>query len=128
MKLGAMLTDISTALVQRPITEMYPFIRRDVPTRLRGRLVWDPAACTGCGLCAMDCPAQALEIEVVDKKAKHFVITIHLDRCTFCAQCVHSCRQGCLQMKADEWELAALEREAFALTYNSQADGDANAG
>jgi formate hydrogenlyase subunit 6/NADH:ubiquinone oxidoreductase subunit I len=121
MKLGAMLKDISTALVKRPITEKYPFTRRAVPERLRGRLVWNPAACTGCGLCATDCPANALEVLVLDKKAKRFVVTYHVDRCTFCAQCVHSCRQGCLQMEADEWELAALARKSFVLTFSNNA-------
>ena len=121
MKLGSMLKDIFKALVQRPITELYPFKRRDTPERLRGRLIWDPASCTGCGLCATDCPAHALEIEVLDKKAKRFIVTVHLDRCTFCAQCVHSCRQGCLRMEADEWELAALTRQPFAINLSEEA-------
>lgn len=121
MKLGSMLKDISKALVQRPITEQYPFVRRAVPERLRGRLIWNPEACTGCGLCATDCPAHAIELLVLDKKAKRFVMTYHVDRCTFCAQCVHSCRQGCLQMAADDWELAALARESFVQSYNSKA-------
>lgn len=121
MKLGSMLKDISTALVKRPITEKYPYKRRPTPERLRGRLIWNPAACTGCGLCATDCPAQALEVLMLDKKAKRFVMTYHVDRCTFCAQCVHSCRQGCLQMASENWELAALTRQPFAVTFNEGA-------
>jgi formate hydrogenlyase subunit 6/NADH:ubiquinone oxidoreductase subunit I len=119
MKLGSMLKDIVAALWRRPNTEQYPFERRATPPRLRGRLVWDSAACTGCGLCATDCPAHALEVLVVDKKAKKFIITYHVDRCTFCAQCVQSCRQGCLEMEAGEWELAALAREAFVTRQSS---------
>lgn len=119
MKLGSMLKDISTALVQRPVTEKYPFVRRPVPDRLRGRLVWNPTACTGCGLCATDCPAKAIELLVLDKKAKRFVMTYHVDRCTFCAQCVQSCRQGCLQMATEDWELAAYQRDDFLLRWQS---------
>ncbi len=119
MKFGSMLKDISQALVQQPATEQYPSVRRPVPERLRGRLVWNPATCTGCGLCATDCPAKAIELLVLDKKAKRFVMTYHIDRCTFCAQCVQSCRQGCLNMAANHWELAAFDRDDFLLRWQS---------
>lgn len=127
MKPGTMLKDIATSLLRRPATERYPFVRRAAPDRLRGRLVWDPAACTGCGLCATDCPAHALEVFVLDRKAKRFELTYHVDRCTFCAQCVHSCRQGCLRLAADEWELAALTRDAFVETRGNRENDVANA-
>jgi len=59
---------------------------------------------------------------VLDKKAKRFVFRYHVDRCTFCGQCVESCRQGCLQMANDEWELAALSKQGFDVYYGDDAD------
>lgn len=122
MKFGMMFKDVAASLVKKPVTERYPYVHKEAPPRLRGRLVWQPENCTGCQLCAMDCPAGALEMIVLDKSSKRFVLTYHLDRCTFCAQCVHSCRQGCLAMAADAWELAALDKVAFALYFGEEGD------
>lgn len=122
MKIGAMLSDVVVSFVRRPITEKYPFERRDAPERLRGHLLWDPENCTGCGLCAKDCPANAIEMFVLDKANKQFVLCYHVDRCTFCAQCVDSCRQDCLAMSSDQWELAAFDRDSFVVYYGDEHD------
>ncbi|MBN2385681.1 MAG: 4Fe-4S binding protein [Anaerolineales bacterium] len=117
-----MLPDICRSLFRRPATGDYPFVAAVTPERLRGRLEWDPAACTGCGLCAMDCPASALAVAVLDRKARRFVLQYHLDRCIFCGQCVVSCRQGCLRMTGTPWELAALTRETFVTYFGDPTD------
>jgi formate hydrogenlyase subunit 6/NADH:ubiquinone oxidoreductase subunit I len=122
MKIGAMLSDVVVSFVRRPITEKYPFERRDTPERLRGHLLWDPENCTGCGLCVKDCPANAIEMFVLDKANKQFVLRYHVDRCTFCAQCVDSCRQDCLAMSSDQWELAAFDRDSFVVYYGDEHD------
>lgn len=120
MKIGTMLNDVATSLFKPPVTEKYPFERREAPDRLRGQLVWDSENCTGCGLCAKDCPANAIEMIIPDKKNKQFVMCYHVDRCTFCAQCVDSCRQDCLTMSNKLWELAALEPEPFLIYYGDK--------
>ena len=74
------------------------------------------------GLCAKDCPTDAIDIITLDKKAKRFVFRYYVDRCTFCSQCVYSCRQGCLEMANNEWELAALKRKDFVVYYGKVAD------
>ncbi len=122
MKFGTMLGDVLKSAGQAPATERYPLQRREAPPRLRGMLVWNREHCTACGLCAKDCPANALEVIAIDKKAKRIVLRYHVDRCTFCAQCVSSCRQGALQMQHTVWELAALSRDAFVLNYGDPAD------
>jgi formate hydrogenlyase subunit 6/NADH:ubiquinone oxidoreductase subunit I len=70
----------------------------------------------------MDCPAAAIEIIVLDKKAKRFVLRYHLDRCTFCAQCVYSCKQGSLKLSNNVWELAALSKGPFTTYSGSDED------
>jgi formate hydrogenlyase subunit 6/NADH:ubiquinone oxidoreductase subunit I len=115
MKFGTMLSDVGVSLFRRPATENYPSVRQRNPTRLRSFLKLNPESCTGCGLCAMDCPANAIQVTMLDRKEKRFIYTYHSDQCLFCGQCVETCRQGSLSMVNDQWELAALDRKPFSV-------------
>lgn len=120
MRIGTMLKDVVLSFFQGPITEKYPFERRPAPPRLRGRLNWNPEKCSGCGLCAKDCPSQALEVIVIDRAKKEIIVRYHADRCTYCAQCVQSCRFNCMELSNEQWELAALNKEAFTIYYGDE--------
>jgi NAD(P)H-quinone oxidoreductase subunit I len=122
MKIGAMVGDVFHSLFRRPATRQYPFERKEAPQRLRGKLHWDPQKCTGCLLCVKDCPADALEVFMVDKENKRFALRYHVDRCTFCSQCVVSCRPGALELLSEEWELAATSKESFTVYFGDEAD------
>jgi formate hydrogenlyase subunit 6/NADH:ubiquinone oxidoreductase subunit I len=122
MRIGAMLGDVSRSLFRRPVTELYPFERREAPGRLRGMLVFEPSTCTGCRICMRDCPARALDLVVVDKATKRFAMKFHADRCTYCAQCVVSCNFDALSMSHEQWELAGLAREQFLYTFGRDED------
>ncbi len=120
--IGTMFSDVSGALFRRPATEYYPLERTEAPQHLRGLLHLELASCTGCGLCAMDCPANALKVTMLDRKAKRFVMDYHVDRCAFCGQCTQSCRQGALSMSSDQWELAQLEKSPFLMHFGDPND------
>lgn len=122
MTIGAMLGDILESLLKKPVTERYPFERKPAPERLRGKLYWEPEKCSGCQLCVKDCPADAIELIVLDKVAKRFLMRYNPDRCTFCGQCVENCRFDCLGLSSEEWELAALNRDAFEVFYGKEED------
>jgi formate hydrogenlyase subunit 6/NADH:ubiquinone oxidoreductase subunit I len=124
MKIGTMLGEILRSVFRKPATGKYPYTRSPVPDRLRGRIRYNPEACTGCMLCMKDCPANALEIIAVDKPNKRFIMRFHIDRCAYCAQCVVNCRFKCLEMSNQEWERAALKREPFTVLYGRDEDLD----
>ncbi|HUF39671.1 MAG TPA: 4Fe-4S binding protein [Anaerolineales bacterium] len=122
MRIGTMLRDVIRSIFQRPATDRYPYERRPPPERLRGKLVWDPAKCTGCCLCGKECPSNSLELITLDKANKRFVMRYHVDRCAFCEQCVLNCRFGCLEMSNEAWELASLDKAAFTVHYGDETD------
>ena len=115
MKLGTMLSDTVRSFFKRPITQQYPFVKLSTPEQLRGKLYWNAEGCTGCALCVKDCPANALELFVVDRTNKRFVMRYSPDKCIYCAQCVVSCRSGAMSLSNDKWELALATREPFTM-------------
>lgn len=117
MRLMTMLSDVIRAVFQRSATRLYPVQGAVIPERSRGRLEWHPQDCTGCALCIKDCPANALELIVIDKAQRRFLMRYHADRCTYCGQCVESCRFKCLEMCGGDWELATSNKTDLEITY-----------
>ena len=122
MKVSTLLGNMLHSLFIRPATHRYPQVRTVVSDRLRGRLVWTSIGCTGCSLCVKDCPAYALQLIDVDRASKRFKMRYHVDRCTFCGQCVQSCRFNCIELVHDQWELAVVNREAFTIEYQGEGE------
>jgi formate hydrogenlyase subunit 6/NADH:ubiquinone oxidoreductase subunit I len=122
MKIGTMLNDVLESFFKKPATQIYPFEKVDTAERFRGKLVYNPSACTGCNLCTKDCPSNAIELVTLDRAAKRFVLRYHMDRCVYCGQCVASCKFKCMNMSNEDWELAAVKKEAFEVYYGNDAD------
>ena len=122
MKMATMLRDVVESFFKKPATQIYPVEKVLTSDRFRGKLVYDPSACTGCCLCTKDCPSNAIELVTLDRAAKRFVLKYHLDRCVYCGQCVVSCKFKCMSMSNEDWELAALKKQEFEVYYGKEAD------
>lgn len=120
MKLTTMFRDLFKSLFSKPATKPFPNPHPDEPERLRGRLHWNPANCTGCQLCVKDCPSDALKLFIVDKAKKQFVLSYDAGRCTFCAQCVENCRFNCLSLSNREWAISDTSKEPFKVLYGEE--------
>jgi formate hydrogenlyase subunit 6/NADH:ubiquinone oxidoreductase subunit I len=115
-----LLPQLWRALVTRPVTVRFPFVPLKLPDTFRGRIAIDADLCRGCGLCARDCPAAALELERENRDT--FRLLHYPDRCAYCGQCEASCTAHAI-VQTNEFVPATPERRALA-TVIVQRGGD----
>lgn len=121
MKIGTMFKDIVDSFFKKSATQLYPFEKIAPPQRYRGALSYNPSVCTGCSLCVKDCPSNAIELVILDRAAKQYVLKYHMDRCVYCGQCVVNCKFKCIGMSNQDWEHATLEKN-FMVYYGKDQD------
>jgi len=121
-RIGSMTGDIVASFFKKVFTEKYPYVPKTVTERARGEVAWDESKCTGCRMCVKDCPAEAIEVTVVDRVAKKYSFEYHRDRCVYCGQCIVSCKPGALSMPSDNWHLASTSRETFVVSQGQKAN------
>ena len=89
-----LLNAVLEATLKPPETVKYPYSELELPEGYRGAIVFDPEKCNGCGLCARDCPAEALQIKKESREVyslRHFPA-----RCAYCGECEDTCRNGAI--------------------------------
>lgn len=81
------------------ITLPYPAKPRPAPDGFRGRPIFDPAKCTGCGGCANNCPAR--EILLFDVCQEIRILKYAGRRCTYCGRCADVCPEKAITMSTE---------------------------
>ena len=63
-----------------------------------GKVELDSSQCTGCGLCALDCPTEALIVSLTEEVDAYQLLFKH-NLCVACAKCVEVCPEHCLRLE-----------------------------
>ena len=63
-----------------------------------GKVTLDGSKCTGCGLCALDCPTRALTVSS-SGEADVYQLLFKYGLCVACGQCVEVCPEQCLHLE-----------------------------
>lgn len=63
-----------------------------------GKVALDGSKCTGCGLCAIDCPTRALTVSS-SGEADVYQVLFKYSLCVACGQCVEVCPEQCLYLE-----------------------------
>ena len=119
-KLGEALGEMFRMAMEKPVTEEYPFGKKVVAERFRGKLDIDPVKCTGCSVCEIVCPAGVITMVPVGTKvvgSRSIEVkrpTFELYSCISCGQCVDDCRFGALTLTHD-FELAVFKKETLRM-------------
>lgn len=121
-------------LFTKKVTEQYPENRATlhVSERFRGELVMlhdenNEHACTGCGICQMNCPNGTIKVvtrlEEAEEGAKPKRVLdkyyYDLGMCTFCNLCVISCPSNAIVFK-NSFENAVFTRSKLINTLNKE--------
>lgn len=114
---------------KRPATIQYPRVKTPIEEDSRGVQYADLTKCTGCTLCALECPADAITMtpipqgyEVTAKNPRRIYPLIDYSKCVFCYRCVKVCPvnafivtskydiAGPTRVNSEEYSLSTLKK------------------
>jgi hydrogenase-4 component H len=99
MSLLSKLKEAQICLSAGRVTLSYPAEGRPTPEGFRGRPIFNPAKCIGCGACASNCPAR--EILIADVCQELRILQYLGRRCTYCGRCADVCPEKAITMSRD---------------------------
>lgn len=97
-------------LFKKPMTLQFPYESLPPVEGYRGRQILNLEKCTGCPVCSVVCPNQA--IELVEFNGKKYP-QIHLGKCCFCGLCAEYCPRDAIDMTHEAMISVMATQEAI---------------
>lgn len=91
---------------------------RILRSKNHGIPIIDKEKCTGCGLCAIDCPTEALTISQNNERDLYQLL-FREEACTACGVCEKFCPENCLHLVEKETERDGTEKEGKVIFEDS---------
>jgi len=113
---------------KKPVTIEYPKVETPIEKDSRGLQYANLNKCTGCSLCAIECPSNAIEMRKLPEniKLKHnprgLYPVINYPSCIFCYRCVTICPVNAY-VTTSEYRLATGTDKLFSDVYSLKTLG-----
>jgi len=113
---------------KKPVTIEYPKVETPIEKDFRGLQYANLNKCTGCSLCAIECPSNAIEMRKLPEniKLKHnprgLYPVINYPSCVFCYRCVTICPVNAY-VTTSEYRLATEIDKLFSDVYSLKTLG-----
>ena len=73
--------------------------------KIKGTIVVDVERCKGCGVCAVNCPAQVIALHRdVNAKGYNYAYMEKPDECIGCANCAVVCPDSCITVYRQKFQ------------------------
>jgi len=98
MRRPKLLGQVLSNIVHKPATVQFPKEKTEIEPDFRGAQYADLSKCTGCSLCSIECPADAIKMTLIPPEyeaprtnPRKIYPLINYGRCVFCYRCVKVC-------------------------------------
>jgi NADH-quinone oxidoreductase subunit I len=106
-----LFTETLRNFFKKPVTYKFPLEARPASPDFRGMQVVDIKKCISCRLCALDCPADAIEMALNRETKKEYPV-VDFGRCVFCYQCVRVCPVSAY-VTSNKYDLATFDKKTL---------------